>query len=205
MINTNLWNKIRYSVYRPFYDPVGRYFTPYRKQSIQSLNLNPNDKILIVGAGTGLDLEFLQGFKHITAIDITQSMIHQLKQRAHQLRLPVTALVMDGSHLEFEDASFDAVILHLIVAVIPDAVGCIKETERVLKPGGKFTIMDKFLPPGTSPSLLRRLINPFSNILATNLNRNIDELLAHSNLIKQRHEKLDALFWLVQGHKPIKE
>ena len=202
MLNTNSWNKFRYTLYLPIYDQIVRVFRKYREKSIGSLNINSDDNVLILGAGTGLDLEFLKGCKNITAIDITPGMISQLKFRASELNLPVNAQVMDGSNLEFEDASFDVVILHLIVAVIPDAVSCLKEAERVLKPGGKFTIMDKFVHSGKRPSLLRRLLNPVSIFLATNLNRDVDELLSNTSLQKTHHEKLGSIFWLIQGQKP---
>lgn len=200
--NTNSWNRIRYTIYRPFYDLVAAYFRSFRQQSINSLQLKPEDNVLIVGAGTGLDLEFLTKQKNITAIDITPAMIDKLSNRAKSMSLNVDAQVMDGGKLDFEDESFDAVILHLIVAVIPDPISCLKETERVLKPGGKFTIMDKFIPPGSKPGILRHLLNPIANILATNLNRDINDLLSHTTLSKESDLKLRSIFRLVTGVKP---
>ena len=200
-VNTNTWNRIRYTFYRPFYDLVAVYFRSFRKQSIESLKLKPEDKVLILGAGTGLDLEFLTDQKQVYAIDITPAMIDELKKRADSLGIDIHAKVMDGSNLDLENDYFDAVILHLIVAVIPDPVGCLKETERVLKPGGRFTIMDKFLPSGSKPGILRILLNPLANFIATNLNRDIDELLSHTNLTKETDTKLRSIFRLVTGRK----
>ena len=201
MINTNSWNRIRYTLYRPFYDVIAGFFRSFRQQSISSLQLNPKDKVLILGAGTGLDLEFLTEQENITAIDITPAMIDELKNRAGSMDLNVDARVMDGSKLDFENESFDAVILHLILAVIPDPVACLKETERVLMPGGKFTIMDKFIPVGEKPGLIRTLINPIANIIATNLNRDVDDLLSHTNLQKSSDTKLRSIFRLITGLK----
>ncbi len=200
-INTNTWNRIRYTLYQPIYDGIAWVFGDYRKRSLEGLKLHPENEILILGAGTGLDLEYLTRHKSITAIDITPAMIANLNHRAKKLHLSVDALVMDGSNLEFEDNSFDVVILHLIIAVIPDPVSCLMEVERVLKPGGKFTIMDKFIAPGKKANLLRLALNVFSNTLATDLNRDIDELLTETNLIKTSHEKLGSIFWLIQGKK----
>ncbi len=156
---------------------------------------------MILGAGTGLDLEFLKDQNEVHAIDITPSMIYKLKARAEKLRINVDAQVMDGSNLEYEDNYFDAVILHLIVAVIPDPIGCLKETERVLKAGGTFTIMDKFIESGSKPSFIRTIANPVINLIATNINRDIDELLAQTSLVKNTHQKLRSIFWLINGSK----
>ncbi len=205
MVNSNTWNKIRYSIYQPFYDLIANYFRNFRSRSIQSLNLNQDDKILIIGAGTGLDLEFLVGHENITAIDITPSMLSKLERRAKTLDISVKTEVMDGSNLNFDSNTFDAVILHLIIAVIPNPINCLKETERVLKQGGKFTIMDKFVKPGLSPSIIIRLANPLTSLLATHISRDINELISHTTLNKTVHEKLQGIFWLIQGHKNYKD
>ena len=86
-INTNRWNKIRYTVYLPIYDAVASVFSGYRKQSIDLLKLTEKQRILIVGAGTGADLEYLEGQTDITAIDLTPGMISRLKIRAEKLHL----------------------------------------------------------------------------------------------------------------------
>lgn len=199
---TNTWNKIRYSLYQPFYDIIAYYFRPYRKASIESLNVQPDEKVLVLGAGTGLDLEFLQEVESITAIDITPAILQKLDRRAQKLGMKVKTTVMDGSNLEFDDETFDVVILHLIVAVIPDPVSCLLETERVLTPGGRFTIMDKFVTPGSKTPFFRNLINPLTNVLATSVNRDVDQLLETTGLTKTHHSKLGSIFWLIQGMKP---
>ncbi|MEQ9310446.1 MAG: class I SAM-dependent methyltransferase [Balneolaceae bacterium] len=200
-VNTNTWNRIRYTLYRPFYDIIATFFHTFRKQSIESLELKPTDKVLILGAGTGLDLEFLNDQEQIYAIDITPAMIEEVTKKASKLDLTINALVMDGSNLDFEDDFFDAVILHLIVAVIPNPIACLQETERVLKPGGRFSILDKFITSGTKPGFLRTLINPLANFFATNINRNIDEILAHTSLTKTSDNKLHSIFRLITGYK----
>ncbi len=200
--NTSTWNRIRYTFYQPFYDLVAVIFFPFRKQSIEELDLKSSDKILLLGAGTGLDLEFLNGHEHITAVDITPSMIQKLKTRASSLQLDVDARVMDAHHLDFGDESFDVVIMHLIVAVIPDPVQCLIEAERVLKPGGSFSIMDKFIDSGTKPSLIRRLLNPITDTLFSAIDRDIDALLANTSLIKTSDKKLRSIFRLIKGKKP---
>lgn len=200
-INTNTWNRIRYTLYRPFYDLIAIYFHAFRKRSIESLQLKPDDKVLLLGAGTGLDLEFLKNQKYIYAIDITPSMIDELQKKAGYLGVEVYAQIMDGSNLNFEDEYFDAVILHLIVAVIPDPVRCLQETERVLKPDGLFSIVDKFVPTGSKAGLIRTLLNPIASFLATNLNRDIDELLSYTSLKKQSDTKLRSIFRLITGGK----
>ena len=182
MITANNWNKIRYTIYAPVYDSIGRFFSQSRKLSIAQLNIQENDKVLLIGCGTGLDLEFLPSNCFITATDITPVMVAHTKKRNRKLKINLNAIVMDGQKLSFPDQYFDKIILHLILAVIPDPVLCIKEAERLLKPGGQIAVFDKFLPKGQKISLLRKLINPISVFLVTNLNRRFEDIISHTGL-----------------------
>lgn len=55
-----MWDRIRYTAWAPIYDAVVGVvsFDSWRRLSIQSLNLQPGQRVLAVGAGTGLDLAF---------------------------------------------------------------------------------------------------------------------------------------------------
>lgn len=190
-INTNKWNRIRYTFYAPVYDAIVAILDASRKRSIELLSVNPGDKVLIVGAGTGLDLKFLPSNCTIVATDITPSMIEKVKQRNVLLKHNLEARVMDGQTLAFHDNTFDKIILHLILAVIPDPVACIKECERVLKPGGKIAVFDKFVRTNTKISVLRRCLNPISNFLATNITRDFESLVTTTNFTVVMDEAAD--------------
>ena len=190
-INTNSWNKLRYTLYTPGYDFIARYFKESRKKSIDSLNIKAGDKVLIIGAGTGLDLEFLPLNCEITATDITPSMVDRIKKRNETLKLQVTSMVMDGQALDFEENSFDKVILHLIIAVIPDPIACLKEAERVLKPGGQISLFDKFVPKGQKASLLRRVTNGLTNFLFSDITRSFETIVSQTNLVVLSDEDAD--------------
>jgi phosphatidylethanolamine/phosphatidyl-N-methylethanolamine N-methyltransferase len=202
--NNNTWNRIRYTLYLPVYDLIaGKIFERYRRRSIELLQAKPTDSVLLCGAGTGLDLKFMQNYKCLTAIDITPGMITKLKERAKKLGLLVDAQVMDGQKLQFADNSFDAVLLHLILAVIPDPVACIKEVERVLKPGGTIMIFDKFIPDGQQPGLLRKIGNKFATILFSDINRSVGTIISHTSLHLELNESaaLKGAFRIIRLRK----
>ena len=64
---------------------------------------------------------------------------------------------MDGHSLAVPRAAFDAVVLHLILAVIPDPVRCLREAARALRPGGRVVVFDKFVRGERTPLVLRVL------------------------------------------------
>lgn len=138
------------------------------------MNIKEGEKILIVGAGTGLDLEFLPKGCEIIATDITPSMVKKIENRNMK---NVEAIVMDGHQLEFADESFDKIILHLIIAVIPDPIACIRECERVLKPNGEIAVFDKFVSADQQVSIIRKAFNVISNFLFSDITRKIEEIV----------------------------
>lgn len=178
MIRTNTWNRIRYSVYAPLYDRIATLFNDSRRRSIDLLNLQAGDRVLLLGAGTGIDLEFLPAGVDVTAIDVTPAMVKRIQTRAEQLQLPVKAHVMDGQALDLPDRSFEAVVLHLILSVIPDPSACVAEAVRVLKPGGHVAVFDKFLPDNTEATITRRLANKVSAFFFSEINRQLAPIVA---------------------------
>jgi phosphatidylethanolamine/phosphatidyl-N-methylethanolamine N-methyltransferase len=94
----------------------------------------------------------------------------------------------DAQCLPFADASFDAVVLHLILAVVPNPPACLREVARVLKPGGKVLVFDKFLRPGQLAPM-RRLANPLLRRLATRLDVVFEDTLAHAPQLRLLHDQ----------------
>ncbi len=188
MFNTNAWNRIRYTIWAPGYNLIAGAFAKKRRRSIELARIEPGDRVLLVGAGTGLDLDFLPREARIVAVDLTPAMLNKLRRRAERLGLSVDARVMDAQALEFVDNFFDVVVLHLIVAVIPDPVRCVREAARVLRPGGRAVILDKFVPDEGPAPLAARLLNPFTRIVATEFTRRLGSILAGSGL-RHVHEE----------------
>jgi len=184
MLNTNTWNRIRYTLYAPFYDLIVRRLNRGRRRAIELLDIQPGERVLIVGCGTGLDLEFLPRSASVTAIDLTPAMVEKTRARGFD----VDARVMDASKLDFPDGSFDCVLLHLILAVVPDPHSTAREAARVLRAGGRASIFDKFLPDERAPSLPRRALNAVTNLVATDINRRLGDLLAGTSLRVVREE-----------------
>lgn len=185
MPGTNGWNRLRYTLYAPIYDfalarvPV---FARGRRRAIELAALRPGERVLIVACGTGLDLPLLPPDVDVTAVDLTPAMIDRFRDRADRLGRPAHALVMDAARLQLPDASFDCVLLHLALAVVPDPVRVAREAARVLRPRGRVSVFDKFLPPGRRPSAARRVVSAVSDVVASDLNRELAPILAAARL-----------------------
>ena len=188
-INTNRWNRARYTLYAPFYDLAARRLGRGRRRAVELLAVRPGERVLVDGCGTGLDLELLPRDCLVTAVDLTPAMVEKTRERAASLGMRVDARVMDAARLDLADESFDCVLLHLILAVVPDPRGTAREAARVLRRGGRASIFDKFATG--RPSLLRRTLNVATNVLATDITRSLPDLLADSGL-RLVHEEPSA-------------
>jgi ubiquinone/menaquinone biosynthesis C-methylase UbiE len=165
-----------YRFIAPFYDAfLTRATAGARRRSLARLPSAATARVLLGGAGTGLDFPFLPGQHHYTALDLTRAMLARSRHRAQRLRLDW--IQGDSMALPFADASFDCVVLHLIVAVVPHPEHCLAEAARVLKPGGQILIFDKFLRPGER-AWLRRSLSIIVARLATRLDVEFEEVLA---------------------------
>ena len=184
------WDRLRYTLWAPVYDALVGVagFSDARRRSIDRLELRAGDHVLLVGAGTGLDLDFLPPGTKVTAVDVTPAMLGRLERRAARAGRPVSAEIQDARRLAFPDATFDAVVLHLILAVMPQPELGMKEAVRVLRPGGRVAIFDKFLRAGEQPSKVRRLLNLVTRTLFSDINRRLEQLLEGTGLVVERDE-----------------
>ena len=162
---SNAAQRIRYTLWAPVYDIISRVFRRRRRRCLKVADLAAGERVLIVGAGTGLDLDFIRPGPVLTAIDLTPAMLERLRRRAARLGLEVDARVMDATALEFPDASFDVALLHLIVTLVPDPNRCMREVARILRPGGRAVIFDKFCPDEGPPPLAVRIVAPVGRAL----------------------------------------
>jgi phosphatidylethanolamine/phosphatidyl-N-methylethanolamine N-methyltransferase len=203
VIDTNWWNRLRYSLYSPLYDPIVRLLGRGRKRSVEMLKIRPGERVLIVGCGTGLDFELLPPGIHLAAGDITPAMVNRARRRAKEQGLEADIRVMDAHSLDLPDDSFDVVLLHLILAVVPDPYAAISEAARVLKPGGRVGIFDKFIAGGHPPSIRRRIVNSVARIVATDINRSVEPLLDYAGLTRVHDEEAfgRGLFRVVLARK----
>ncbi len=174
--------RLSYNLIAPFYDAlISRPLLGARIQSLRALPADVAGKVLLSGIGTGLDLPLLPAIHRYTALDFNAAMLARAMKRNENLRSSertgeVDWVLGDSMALPFADAQFDHVVLHLILAVVPQPVQCLSEAARVLKPGGTILILDKFLR-SHQPALLRRALNPLSRRLATRLDVVFEEVL----------------------------
>ncbi|MEN6580209.1 MAG: methyltransferase domain-containing protein [Anaerolineaceae bacterium] len=177
-----------YRTWAPIYDSVMRpVYGAARRRAIELLDLQAGEKVLIPGVGTGLDLPLIPQSIQVTGIDLTPAMLEKARSKAKDLGMIFA--VMNAQALEFPDDTFDAVILNLILSVVPDGSAAFAEAWRVLRPGGRIVIFDKFLPDAEHLSLFRNLLGNALRSIGTDPNRRLSDIFCgNHSLIVERDE-----------------
>lgn len=119
----------------------------WRKKALQSLQPYPHDHILDIATGTA-DIA-IQSFQHltptqITGIDISEKMLNIGREKINKAGLEnqIKLQVADVSQLPFDDETFDAATTAFGIRNFDQLEKSIQEIHRVLKPQGKFIILE---------------------------------------------------------------
>ncbi|HEV2756720.1 MAG TPA: class I SAM-dependent methyltransferase [Actinomycetota bacterium] len=102
---------------------------------------------LEIAVGTGRNLAFYSPDVRLTGIELSPAMLDVARERAARLRMEPDLRVGDAQALEFPDESFDTVTCTISLCSIPDDRAAVREVRRVLRPGGRFVMMEHVRSP----------------------------------------------------------
>lgn len=128
------WSRI----YDAFYEQL---LKPGQQAAIASA-MKAGPRVLEVGVGTGLSLDYYPREAEVTGIDLSPDMLARAQEKVRRKGLShVKALkVMDACRLDFADGSFDAGLALYVITLVPDPEQALTELARVVRPGGEIII-----------------------------------------------------------------
>jgi phosphatidylethanolamine/phosphatidyl-N-methylethanolamine N-methyltransferase len=176
-------------VYDLFFGPT---LHPGRLQAIKRMNIQPNERVLEVGVGTGINLDLYPRDAAITGIDYTASMLEKARERAAKREgTAVRLLQMDAADLRFAEDAFDIVYAPYLISVVPDPVKVAQEMRRVCRPGGRIIFLNHFLSPNPLLSRVERLISPATIHIGFKSDLDLPAFLAQADLRPVSIEKVN--------------
>jgi phosphatidylethanolamine/phosphatidyl-N-methylethanolamine N-methyltransferase len=166
---------------------------PGRLRAIERMNIQPGERVLEVGVGTGINLTLYPREATVTGIDFSSSMLEKARERAARKdAAPVRLLQMDAADLKFADNAFDIVYAPYLISVVPDPVKVAQEMRRVCRLGGRIIFLNHFLSPNLILSRIERLISPFTIHIGFKADLDLPAFVAQADLKPVSIEKVNV-------------
>jgi ubiquinone/menaquinone biosynthesis C-methylase UbiE len=157
MHELNLLNQRRYAVTAWFYDildyPWERQYRKWRPGLLGDMK----GEVLEAGVGTGRNLKHYPQHVNLTAVDFSPAMMKRASRRCSAALCTVRFLHQDACNMEsVPNAAYDWVVAFFLCCVLPEELQAqaIAEFARVLKPGGRFRLLE--MRYSDIPSLRKR-------------------------------------------------
>lgn len=122
----------------------------WRKKVVKLVSENNPKQILDIATGTG-DLAIMMASLNpdrIVGLDISEGMLAVGKQKINKQNLSdkIEMVVGDSENIPFKDNTFDAITVSFGVRNFENLDKGLQEINRVLKPGGKFVVLETSNP-----------------------------------------------------------
>jgi len=160
------------------------------------------ERVLEVGVGTGKNLRFYPGKAQVTAIDISSKMLEKAARRlAGRPDVEIELLKMNVANLDFDDASFDAVVGSFVLTVVPHPLEALQELKRVCKPQGNLWLLEFTRSDSKLIGFVQDLITPLASALYNaNVGQDIVKLVRRSGFtIVAVEEVVDGIVRIIRA------
>ncbi len=155
-------------------------------------------KILEVGVGTGKNLPNYHKNQEVSAIDISENMLHRAKSKASKQRTLVHLAQMDVERLGFPNAIFDAVISTYVFCSVENPLRGLREIKRVLKTEKLALFLEHMRSENKFMGKVMDFINPLVVAFGSNINRYTVENIKKAGFeILEEEYLLSSIFRLI--------
>ena len=138
-------------------------------------------RVLEVGMGTGLNLEFYDPNKvdMVFGLEPAPDMVKRAKPLAEKMPFDVEFIDLPGEEIPLDDNSVDTVLLTYTLCTIPETLKAMQNMRRVLKPGGKLIFSEHGRAPDAAVAKWQDRLNGVWGKIAggCNMNRAIPTLI----------------------------
>jgi len=170
-----------------FYDildsPWERRYRKWRPVLVDDLR----GKVLEAGVGTGRNLQFYHRDVDLLGIDLNERMLCKAKKRKAKARCDVTLINEDATVMSsLPSDQFDWVFSTFMCCVMPDDIQAlaIEQFARVLKPGGRFRLLELVYSKNKIIRKRQAIFAPFvEKIYGARFDRNTLQYLERSTML----------------------
>ena len=144
--------------------PWERRYRKWRPELVGDLG----GRVLEVGVGTGQNLRFYPPAVELHAVDLSEGMLSRARRRAENVACDVVLRRADALDLDhLADDSFDWYVATFLYCVLPDPLQppALAEMARVLKPEGRFRLVEILYSRKTVRRWMQRVMAPYVELV----------------------------------------
>jgi phosphatidylethanolamine/phosphatidyl-N-methylethanolamine N-methyltransferase len=178
-----------------FYDVTfGRLVRRRIAQAISHMNIRPTDRVLDLGIGTGVSLNYYPRLGRIVGIDLSSGMLRECRKKIQQRRLThATVIRANALELPFADDSFDHIFISHVISVVSNPYRLIQEAQRVAKCGARIVIVNHFQSTNRFIAMVEKFLCPLCTKLGWRSDLALQDLVRHTGVEVDYRFKLDSI------------
>ncbi len=207
MREENLSLRAKYNVTALFYDildyPWERVYSKWRPVLLGDLR----GKVLETGVGTGRNFKHYHESVELTGIDLSDVMLRKATKKANKANCRIELLHDDASTMNLvESNQYDWVISTFLCCVMPNEFQpmALEQFSRVLKPGGKFKLLEMVYSKNNKIRRRQDFFTSFvEKVYGARFDRKTIQYINDSNdlIITNKRFLKDDVYLLIEGTK----
>ncbi len=207
MREENLSLRAKYNVTALFYDildyPWERVYSKWRPVLLGDLR----GKVLETGVGTGRNFKHYHESVELTGIDLSDVMLRKATKKANKANCRIELLHDDASTMNLvESNQYDWVISTFLCCVMPNEFQpmAFEQFGRVLKPGGKFKLLEMVYSKNNKIRRRQDFFTSFvEKVYGARFDRKTIQYINDSNdlIITNKRFLKDDVYLLIEGTK----
>jgi phosphatidylethanolamine/phosphatidyl-N-methylethanolamine N-methyltransferase len=184
-----------YDVHAMFYDATfGRLVRRRIERAIHHMNIADGDRVLDLGIGTGVSLNFYPSHAQLFGVDLSGGMLREARKKIREMNLD-RAFVFQANALQlpFADSTFDHVFISHVISVVSDPVMLVHEAQRVAKPGARIVIVNHFQSTNRFIALVEKWLCPLCTKLGWRSDLALQDLIRNTGVEVDYRYKLESI------------
>lgn len=184
-----------YDIHSMFYDATfGRLVKRRIERAINHMNIAETDRVLDLGIGTGVSLNYYPQRGRLIGIDLSAGMLREARKKIRERDLD-KACVFQANALElpFADDTFDHVFISHVISVVSDPYKLVQEAQRVCKSGARIVIVNHFQSTNRFLAMCEKWLCPLCTKLGWRSDLALQDLIRRTGVEIDYRYKLESI------------